>query len=442
MTSVGLTRAGLKASNALAPRKVYGLAKSHVEWDRIAQDLDWNRRLRRALSRPDRSEDRHGLRGRNRGHFLPEELSPPAGLREDDPAPGRPCPSGNRRTPARVNVRAMLRPLLVACEAALLAATLRADAAPQERIRRYFEAGIPSARALRFPYPRRRTSSFPATRPTGPSANATRRTATSSRSSLVGPGEETRSSWARSCTTRSGTPNPSRRPRIFPSSGPTLQDAYGLPVALRVGAGARGSLLPLQVTPPPGRRARWRRSRDSFLRTARRCSSANSVPSTCRPNSGATRCSRSLQAYDRERGKFAVTAFIDFQCEKCRQREPQVRDFVAKRGGALEIRFLPLVKVHDWAFAAAESAAALAGVSPALYVKYEEAIFPQAGSMTEPAARELAADVADAAGAAQAFDAEISSGRARDRVVSRRFDLALRLGPERHARLLLPAAHS
>ena len=37
MTTVGLTRARLKSSNALAPRKVYGLAKSRVEWERIGK---------------------------------------------------------------------------------------------------------------------------------------------------------------------------------------------------------------------------------------------------------------------------------------------------------------------------------------------------------------------------------------------------------------------
>jgi hypothetical protein len=37
MTSVGLSRARLKSSNALAPRKVYGLAKSRVEWERIGK---------------------------------------------------------------------------------------------------------------------------------------------------------------------------------------------------------------------------------------------------------------------------------------------------------------------------------------------------------------------------------------------------------------------
>ena len=100
---------------------------------------------------------------------------------------------------------------------------------------------------------------------------------------------------------------------------------------------------------------------------------------------------------------------------------------MAAHGGTLEIRFLPLVKVHNWAFAAAESAASLASVSPALYTRYEDAIFPRAGSMTEQAARELAADVAAAGGAREGFDAEISSGRARDRVV-RDVELAMRLG--------------
>jgi protein-disulfide isomerase len=127
------------------------------------------------------------------------------------------------------------------------------------------------------------------------------------------------------------------------------------------------------------------------------------------------------------KGSFAVTAFIDFQCEKCRLRAPQVRDFVSSRGGTLEVRFLPLVKIHNWAFAAAESAAALGSISPALYASYEEAIFPRAGSMTEAAARELAADVAAAGKAREAYDAEIASGRARDRVL-RDVELALRLG--------------
>jgi hypothetical protein len=37
MTSVGLTRARLKRSSALAPRKVYGIGKSRVEWERIGE---------------------------------------------------------------------------------------------------------------------------------------------------------------------------------------------------------------------------------------------------------------------------------------------------------------------------------------------------------------------------------------------------------------------
>ena len=37
MTSVGLTRSRLKSSNALAPRKVSGMGKSRVEWERIGK---------------------------------------------------------------------------------------------------------------------------------------------------------------------------------------------------------------------------------------------------------------------------------------------------------------------------------------------------------------------------------------------------------------------
>ena len=124
---------------------------------------------------------------------------------------------------------------------------------------------------------------------------------------------------------------------------------------------------------------------------------------------------------------FTVTAFIDFQCEKCRVRTPQVRDYAWSHGGVLQTRFLPLVKIHDWSFAAAESAAALANVSPQLEDNYERAIFPKAETMNAQAARDLAGDVAEAAGSRKAFEEEITSGRARKRVVAD-IDLALRLG--------------
>jgi len=124
---------------------------------------------------------------------------------------------------------------------------------------------------------------------------------------------------------------------------------------------------------------------------------------------------------------FTVTAFIDFQCEKCRVRTPQVRDYAFTHGGVVQTRFLPLVKIHDWSFAAAESAAALANVSPQLEDNYERAIFPKAETMTPKAAYDLAGDVAEAAGSRKAFEQELSSGRARKRVLAD-IELALRLG--------------
>ena len=212
----------------------------------------------------------------------------------------------------------------------------------------------------------------------------------------------------------------------LPAIQAALQDSYGLPVSVRIGDGARGSLVPMRAT----------------LRLAPNASASLSGfvsqdgaavllgefhPLAVPPDQWRQEVLAASPGVLPDKGSFTVAAFIDFQCEKCRQRTPQVRDFVASRGGSVEIRFLPLVKVHNWAFAAAESAAALAGVSPALYTRYEDAVFPRAGSMTEAAVRELAADVADSAGVRPAFDAEIASGRARDRVV-RDVELALRLG--------------
>lgn len=126
------------------------------------------------------------------------------------------------------------------------------------------------------------------------------------------------------------------------------------------------------------------------------------------------------------KGGFFVTEFIDFQCERCRVRAPEVKKAVAEKGGGVEVRLLPLTKIHDWAFPAAEYAAALANVDPAMYARYEEALFAREG-MTATAARQIASDVAEAAGAKEKFDAELSSGRARERVVSD-IRLAIRLG--------------
>jgi protein-disulfide isomerase len=86
-----------------------------------------------------------------------------------------------------------------------------------------------------------------------------------------------------------------------------------------------------------------------------------------------------------------------------------------------------MIKVHDWAYAAAETAAALANVSPPLYARYEQTVFPQASSMTPEAVRQAGADVAEAAGVGPAYREELSSGRARQRV-ARDVELALRLG--------------
>jgi protein-disulfide isomerase len=127
---------------------------------------------------------------------------------------------------------------------------------------------------------------------------------------------------------------------------------------------------------------------------------------------------------------FTLTEFLDFQCERCKRRTPEARKATAELGGTVETRFLPLVKQHDWAFPAAVCAAALAESGPSgpvLYRRYEEAVFGRFEGMSAAAAREIASDLAESAGVKAAYQAALSSGRARDRVV-KDIELASRLG--------------
>ena len=126
-------------------------------------------------------------------------------------------------------------------------------------------------------------------------------------------------------------------------------------------------------------------------------------------------------------GKFYVTEFIDFQCARCRVRAPEVERVVTELGGAVELRFFPLVRTHEWAMDAAEVAAALANVDVALYDKFEEQAFARGESLNAEAVRVLAADVAESSGAKAKFESELSSGRARERVLND-IRLGIRLG--------------
>ncbi len=206
----------------------------------------------------------------------------------------------------------------------------------------------------------------------------------------------------------------------------SLQETYGLPVALRVGKEPRGSLIPLLITLKLAEGALP--SVPGFVsRDGAAVLIGEFHPLGTPPEQWRDAVLAESPGIRTGKGKFEVTAFIDFQCERCRVREPQVKEWVNGKGGAVAIRFLPLVKIHDWSYAAAESAAALAGVSPALYAKYEEAVFPRAGDLNEAAVRQIASDIAEAAGSRAAYEAELSSGRARDRVVAD-VSTALRLG--------------
>ncbi len=211
----------------------------------------------------------------------------------------------------------------------------------------------------------------------------------------------------------------------LPAIRASLQEAFGVPVRVE-GAPGSGSLLPMTLL--------LRQDQDAFAARGGFVSAdgATLLLGEFRPaGEDAARWRRALLS-DRpgirpDRGSFYVAEFLDFQCERCRLRGPEARRAVAQSGGALDVHFLPLVQTHDWAFAAAESAAALAAVDPPLYTRYEEMVFARAQGMTAASARQLASDVAEGAGAVEPFRAELAIHRARDRVL-RDIELALRLG--------------
>jgi protein-disulfide isomerase len=212
----------------------------------------------------------------------------------------------------------------------------------------------------------------------------------------------------------------------LPQLQAALLEAFGVPLKIQVDTSASGDLLPLKLALQQAENATATLpgfvSRDGSTVLLGSFRPFNEDPRKLRE--------KMLSASPGVRARKAawyVTAFIDLQCERCRVRVPEIRDFAWTHGGATEIRFLPLVKTHDWAFAGAENAAALAAVSPELYERYEQAVAQRAASMSRAAAREVAGDVADAAGVRTAYEAELSSGRARDRVV-RDVELALSLG--------------
>ena len=227
---------------------------------------------------------------------------------------------------------------------------------------------------------------------------------------------------------RSGANRPLDPGRDLPNIEASLRELFGLPVKVTFSPASRGVLTPLTIA------IREDKDGDGFATWTGFVSSDGATLMLGEFHSLAEspvafreRLLGKRPGVATERGRFTVTEFLDFQCERCRVRTPDVRRAAEAKGGAVEVRFLPLTKIHDWAFAAAECAAALAGVKPALYRRYEETVFARAEGMSAAAARELASDIAEAAGTGAAFKAELSSGRARNRVLGD-IGLAMRLG--------------
>jgi protein-disulfide isomerase len=212
----------------------------------------------------------------------------------------------------------------------------------------------------------------------------------------------------------------------IPNIQSSLAGAFGLPVRVRVAPSPRGALWPLSIEVRQRADAILGRtgyvSNDGSLLAVGEFQSLSETPAAYRRRLLAERPGVRVGS-----GKFLLTEFLDFQCERCRARAPEIEKAVVSRGGAVEARFLPLVNHHDWAFAAAEQAAALGALDPRLYARYRDAIFARAASMTETGCREIAADLAESAGASERLKEEVTSGRARDRVLSD-MRLAMRLG--------------
>ncbi len=213
----------------------------------------------------------------------------------------------------------------------------------------------------------------------------------------------------------------------LPNVQASLTEAFGVPVRVSVSGPPRGPFQPLKLEIEEQKEAFAHRqgfvSADGATLMLGEFHPLGESPAEFRR--------RVLSESPGVRGKggsaFTVVEFLDFQCERCRKRTPEARLAVWARGGAVETRLLPLVKMHDWAFAAAECAAALAASGRDLFSRYEDAVFARQEGMTAAAARELAADQAEAAGVKAAYEAELSSGRARGRVLSD-ISLAMRLG--------------
>src|SRR5262249_52162788 len=219
-----------------------------------------------------------------------------------------------------------------------------------------------------------------------------------------------------------------RRPfdpaRDLPNIRASLGEAFGLPVRLRLGDQSRGTLKLLTVSIDQQRGAFATRtgfvssdgatlmigefhslSESPMAFRSRLLAQNPGIPASVSASSVLSRSAEQRSAAEHERSAsrethaFTVVEFLDFQCERCKKRTPEARLAAWERGGRIEIRLLPLAKMHDWAFAAAEAGAALAAIGPELFERYTEALFARQEKMNGAAVGELALDVAEASGA-------------------------------------------
>ncbi|MEO8349992.1 MAG: hypothetical protein ABI610_13880, partial [Acidobacteriota bacterium] len=150
----------------------------------------------------------------------------------------------------------------------------------------------------------------------------------------------------------------------IPTIETSLSEAFGMPVRVRLEDRPRGSLKPIVIS--------VRHVESAIVMVPGFVSEDGStiLLGEFHPLSSEAQAVRKRLIAERPgirpaSAKFYVNEFIDFQCERCRVRAPEVKSAATEAGGAVEVRLFPLTRIQDWAIAAAEQGAALGNVDPA-----------------------------------------------------------------------------
>ncbi len=129
---------------------------------------------------------------------------------------------------------------------------------------------------------------------------------------------------------RSAANRPFDPGRDLPNIEASMAELFGLPVKVELGSPARGALLPLTIS------IRQEKDSDSFVARTGFVSKDGSTlmlgefqPLAEAPAAFRERLLGKTEGVRARQGRFTVTEFLDFQCDRCRVRTPDVRRAVA-----------------------------------------------------------------------------------------------------------------